>query len=269
MSSYQHFTNFNLADPRTGKTKNLYDDFGGIIINTNETYYERECLPQLNFITDKNDTRDGEIFIKANYGVRVIDMEVFFQETLGGDDLFELKRYLGKKYQQIFSWDGDDEEKSIMVISSGNFKSQVYYQKEFNGQLSLSFTAHNPYYFINNEKNITFNNLVIGDSKNIRCAGNVDSYPLLKIIPNTTTVTFNWNGLLVILSNLTIGTEYYLDCELCQCYYMSSGIKVLCSDKYKSTKFIDYPSIDCEMKNTFTVINGSFTIVINPRTRII
>lgn len=57
MGSYQHFTNFNLTDPRTGKTKNLYDDFGGIIINTNETYYERECMPQVNFITDKKDRK--------------------------------------------------------------------------------------------------------------------------------------------------------------------------------------------------------------------
>lgn len=266
---YQHYNSFNLTDPRTGKTKNLTDDFGGIIINTSDETYERECMPQMSFITDKNDTRDGEIFIKANYGVRVIDMVCFFSEELGGGDLFELKRWLGKQYQQIFSWDGDDEEKAIFAILSNKLDSQVYYQKKFYGKLNLTFTCHNPYYFVNKKEDIPFNNMTVGISKNIRCAGNVDSYPLLKITPSTTSISFNWNGLIVTLNNLTTGTTYYLDCEKCQCYYMVNNIKTLCSDKFQSTKFIDYPSIDCNTTNNLVVLNGSFSININPRTRII
>ena len=80
MGDYQHYNSFNLTDPKTGKTKNLTTDFGGIIINTNDEVYERECMPQINFITDKNDMRDGEIFLGATYGTRVIDITCFFED---------------------------------------------------------------------------------------------------------------------------------------------------------------------------------------------
>jgi len=270
LADYQHYNTFNLTDPRTGKTKNCLDDFGGIIINTNDETYERECMPQMNFVTDKNDNRDGEIFIKATRGSRNIDsLTLLFTEENGGGDLFELKRWLGKDYQQWFEWDGSDEEDGIWVIENGGWKSQVYYQKEFYGKIELKFIAHNPYYYKTQEKDITFTNLTTGDSKNVRCAGNVDSYPLLKITPSTTSVSFIWNDLTVILSDLTIGTTYYLDCEKCQCYYIANSIKILCFSKYASNIYIDFPSLLCEGTNTINVASGSFSIAITPRTRII
>lgn len=268
MIDYQHFTNFSLTDIRTGKTKNLTEDFGGIIINTNETFYERECMPQQNFITDKNNTRDGEIFIKSTYGVRTLDMTCLFSEELGGGDLFELKQCLGKKYQQIFEWENESNNLGIYVIENGGWKSQVYYQRQFYGQIELKFIAHNPYYFIKNERDITFSGLNIGDSKNIKCRGNCDSYPLLKITPTSTLISFKWNDLTVTLSNLTIGQTYYLNCELCQCYYFNNNIKVLSGNNYQSNQYIDYPKIDCEMQNTLNMISGtvsSFVIQLNSR----
>ena len=132
---YQHFNSFNLTDPKTGKTKNLTDDYGGIIINISDEVYERECMPSIDFITDKNDMLDGELFIKAKYQVREISMTCLFSEENGGADLFELKRWLGKKYQQLFEWDNDDEMKGIYTICSGNFKTQAYYGKKFYGKI--------------------------------------------------------------------------------------------------------------------------------------
>lgn len=256
MGEYSHYTNFIITDPRTNKQKDLCDDFGGIVINTNESYYERECMPQQNFITDKNDTRDGEIFIRSTYGVRTIEATCFFQESLGGGDLFELKRCLGKKYQQIFQWDGADE--AILAVEQGGWQSKVYYQKKFYGELTFKFVAHDPYYFILNETDVPFTNLVTGYSNVIRCAGNCDSYPLIKIIPSTTTLSFKWNKLDITLKNLTIGQTYYLDCELCQCYYMSNGIKIPAPfGTFNSDKYIQYPEIFCEGTNSFTITGGS------------
>lgn len=256
---YQHFNTFNLYDPITGKTKNSLDDFGGIIINTSDETYDRECMPQINFITDKNDTRDGEIFIRATRGIRNIDnLTMLFSEENGGGDLFELKKWLGKTYQQWFTWDGDDEEKGIWVVEEGNWKSQVYYNRKFYGKIQLKFVAHDPYYYKTDEKDVSFTNLTTGYSSNVRCAGNCDSYPIIKITPSTTTLSFKWNNLNITLSNLTIGQTYYLDCELCQCYYISNGIKILAPyGTYNSDKYIQYPEILCEGINTFTIMNGS------------
>lgn len=224
-------------------------------------------MPQMSFITDKNDTRDGEIFIKANYGTRVIDMTVFLQNE--GSDLFEFKRWIGKKYQQLFEWDDDDEEKAIWAILSNKLESKVYYQKDFYARFDLSFTCHNPYYFINKKEEITFNNLVIGNSKNIRCAGNCDSYPLLKITPIGTqsVIQFKWNDLVVTLNN--VDKDLYIDSEKNYCYEIINGIQVLATRKCNTNVWSDVPIIDCETTNSITVLQGNFNIVIDLRSRII
>jgi phage-related protein len=274
---YQHYNTFNLTDPITGKTKNIYDDFGGLIINTNETYYERECVPQVNFITDKNDTRDGEIFINAYYGTRVIEMTCFFSEEQGGGDLFELKRWLyksrdGRRHRQWFEWEGDDENKHILVYESGGFQSKAYYQKKFYGELTFKFIAHNSFYSIKDEKDIVFNNLVTNNITNIRCAGNSESFPLIKITPNGTQsiIQFQWNDLLITLSN--VDKPIYLDCELNQTYEYVNGILTPVNTKYSSTKYIDYPYItsDADEKNILKILNGNISeFRISPRSRIL
>lgn len=267
---YQHYNTFNLYDPKTGKTKNSLDDYGGIIINTNEEYYERECMPQFNFTTDKNDTRDGEIFIRATRSPRNLDnLEMFFTEENGGGDLDELKKWLGKPYQQWFSWDGDDRDVGIWAIIDGGFKSQVYYGKKFFGKIPLKFIAHDPYYYKTRENDIVFPNLPVGSSKNIGYLGNTNGYPVIKITATTTTVKFKWNDLVVNLNSLTTN-PIYLDCKKCQCYEMVNGIKVLTSSKYYSTKYIDFPELECDLPNSLNILEGNIVeFRITPNTRFI
>jgi len=264
---------FNLTDPRTGKTKNIFDDFGGRIINTNETTYDRECMPQLNFITDKNDNRDGEIFIGGALGTRVIEMTCFFSEEDGGGDLSELKRWLfkqhnNKKLQQIFEWDGADDNSAILAIESGGWQSKVYYQKKFYGEIPLKFICHSPYYFIKDEKDILFTGLKAGDMRNIRCAGNTESYPLIKIVPNGTqsVIQFNWNGLIVTLNN--VDKPIYLDCWLSSCYEYISGI-ITPTNKCNTTLYKDFPLVDADLPNSITVLQGNFDMIITLNSRII
>jgi hypothetical protein len=267
---YKHHNSFNLTDPKTGITKNLTDDFGGIIINTNEEVYERECMPQINFITVKNDFTDGELFVDAHYGIRTIDMTVLFSEELGGGDLFELKRWLGKKYQQIFNWDEDLENLGIYAIESGNWQSQVYYTKKFYGKINLKFICHNPYYFKLKDRDITFTNMILNQDYVVKNNGNSNSYPLIKITPSTTTVVFKWNDLIITLSNLTIGNHIYLDCKKCVCYEVINNIKTLATTKFYSNEFYDFPEIDVDNKNILTVTNGSVAeMIITPNTLVI
>jgi hypothetical protein len=266
---YQHHNSFNLTDPKTGKTKNLTTDFGGIIINTNEEVYEKECMPQLNFTTDKNDMRDGEIFLNATYGIREIPMTVLFSEELGGGDLFELKKWLGKKYQQIFNWDEDLEEKEILAIESGGWKSQVYYTKHFFGKIDLKFICHYPYYSRIKDRDITFTNLVIGENYKVKSKGNSDSYPLIKIISTTPSIVFQWNDLTITLNYLTTN-PIYLDCEKNICYEIINGVKVLVTSKFSSTDYMDFPEIFADDDNYVKLLSGTVSsMTVSPNTRII
>ena len=270
---YQHHTNFYLTYPRTGEKMSLFDNFGGIIINTNETTYDRECMPQVNLITDKNDNRDGEIYINSTYGIRTIEVSCFFSEENGGGDLTLLKKWLHKQHDkkkelQLFEWDDDDEEKGIYVIPQG-FNSQVYYQKRFYGQIDLKFIAPDPYWFINKKEEVKFENLVIGDYKTVGYRGNTESFPLIKVIPNTTTLVFKWNDLTVTLNNMVIAREYYIDCELESFYYIQNGIKIVDINNIVTTKYRQFPLIDADLTNKIMIITGSASFYINPRTRII
>jgi phage-related protein len=206
-------------------------------------------------------------------------MTVFFSEEDGGGDLFELKRWLyktreGKKYRQWFEWDSDDENKQILVYESGGWKSQVYYQKKFYGQIDFKFIAHYPFYSVKNEKDITFagTDVAIGHRNNIRCAGNSEPYPLIKITPNGTqsAIKFIWNDLTVTLSN--VDKPIYLDCAKKKCYEIINGIVTPSNLKYSSTKFIKYPYItsDPDIKNYIQILAGNVSeFRITPRSRIL
>lgn len=266
--NYTHFNSFNLTDPKTGKTKNITTDFGGIIINTSDEVYERECMPQMNFITVKNDFMDGELYMDAHYGVREISMTILLNED--GSDLFEFKKWIGKKRQQLFQWDEDREEKGIYVILNKQLQSQVYYNKQFFCKFELSFIAHNPYYFKLKDRNIIFDNLVIGQDYIVRSKGNVNSYPLIKITPATSTVVFTWNDLTITLNNLTTGSPIFLDCKKCTCYEVINDIKISALSKFASNNTWDFPIINCEDKNIIKLTSGGISeMIITPNTLII
>jgi phage-related protein len=236
-------------------------------MNTNDEFYERECMPQINFTTAKNDFIDGEIFIDAHYGTRLIEVEVFFSEENGGGDLYELKKWLGKKYQQLFRWEDDWEDLGIYAIENGNWKSQVYYTKKFYGKLSLKFLCHNPYYFKLKDRNITFTNMIINQEYIVKSKGNCNSYPLIKITPNSSAVVFSWNDLIISLNNLTTGSPIFLDCKKYICYEVVDNANISALSKFNSNDSYDFPEIDCEEKNIIKLTSGSISeMIIYPNT---
>ena len=275
MGEYQHYNSFCLRSPITGETKSLKDDYNGIIINENAITYDRECMPDLNIITDKISGVDGELFMKANYQPRVISMTVFFGEIEKTDgDFVRFKEWVGKKYPQEFSWEDDwEEDKYLNVLLYKGFETKTYYGKEgiYNGKVDLQFIAYDPLWRIYNERHIIFENLSVGDNKNIKSKGNVSCNPLIYITPLTTEIGLKWNDLNITLKNLTIGQEYIIDCETEKFYYKtSSGIIVNCIDKYSSNVYLDYPIIDIDLTNNFKITKGKIKkIDIDPRSLIL
>lgn len=269
MANYQHFLDFKLTDPVTGISKCL-SDFGGIIINKDKNAYNKNLLPDPNHITDSDDMRDGEIYLKTTYGTRAIEITCFFSEEMGGGNLFELNKWLGKKRQQIFEWVGDDECKQIDVIYNKGFDVDIFYNEKFYGQIDLTFIAHNPYYRIKNEYPIKYTNLVLNKEYFVRPKGNTDSYPLIQITPNGTQnkIKFNWNDVAVELTN--VDKPIYIDCEAGMCYEIKDGKKVMAFTKFKSDEYYTFPDIPTDGVSKFTVLEGKIKeMLIQPNTRII
>lgn len=269
MAEYQHFLDFKLTDPLTGNSKCL-SDFGGIIINPDNNAYNKNLLPDPNHITDKDDMRDGEIYLSTTYGTRLIEITCFFSEEMGGGNLFELNKWLGKKRQQVFEWVGDDEHKEIDVIYNKGFDVDIFYTEKFYGQIDITFIAHNPYYRIKNEYPYKFSSVQLNTPYYIRPKGNTDSFPLIKITPNGTQskIKFTWNDLNIELKN--VDKEIYIDCESGMCYEIINGKKFMVFTKFKSDEYYSFPEINSENMTQFIVTEGNITeLLIQPNTRII
>ena len=273
IGTYQHYNSFILYDSKTNKTTSLKDDFSGLIINKTSDTYSRESMVDFEDTTDKSNYYDGERFVNSKYNPRILTFTIFLPPESDGD-LILLKQRLGKKYLQEFRYEDDWEtdEKYLMVKLNKGFTSETYYGKEgeYRGEIELSFIAPDPYWRFKNEKQIIFNNLKVNDTKNIRSRGNVDTEPIIKLIPSTTKVKLKWNDLNIELKDLTIGTEYTMNCISQEFYcYDSSGNKVNCIKKYVSS-FWDYPQILIDMNNSFTITEGGLSsIKINPNSKII
>lgn len=269
MAKYKHFLDFRLTDPVTGVSKCL-SDFGGIIINKDNNAYNMNLLPDPNHITDNDDMRDGEIYLRTTYGTRAIEVTCFFSEEMGGGNLFELNKWLGKKRQQIFEWVGDDERKQIDVVYNKGFDVDIYYNEKFYGEIALTFIAHNPYYRIKNERPVRFTDLVLNQEYSIRPKGNTESYPLIKITPNGVQqkIRFNWNKISIELFN--IDKDIYIDCESGMCYEIVNGQKVMAFGKFKSDEYYIFPDLPIDTISRFTVLEGNIKeFTIQPNTRII
>lgn len=267
MADYQYFEGFKLTDKETGITRSL-SDFGGTVYNPNNDGVQRNLLPEPSHIVDKNENQDGERYVKTVYGTRSIEVPVVFAEKDGGGDLFELNRWLGKKHQQIFEWEDDEEHKEIDVIYQKGFDMDILFGGQFYGLVTLNFIAHNPYWRIKNEQPLIYANLNAGSVLDIKNKGNTNCFPLVKITPVGTqaTIKIQWNDVLIVLSN--INQPFYIDCEKERCYEMNGTTKVISLSKYVTDKYYTFPKLYADKRNILSVIQGSiseFKIQFNTR----
>lgn len=267
MADYQYYEGFKLTDKETGITRHLID-FGGVVYNPNADSISRNLLPEPTHVVDKNDNQDGERYVKTVYGTRIIEVPVVFSEKNGGGELFELNRWLGKKHQQVFEWEDDDEHKEIDVIYQKGFDMDVLFGEKFYGLVTLSFIAHNPYWRIKNEQPLIYTNLNTNSSFVIKNKGNSDCFPLVKITPSGTqaTIKLQWNNVTITLSN--IDKPFYIDCQAERCYEMNGSVIVPTLVKYVSDKYYTFPKLYTDKLNTITVLQGSiseFNMKLNTR----
>lgn len=269
MANYQYYDDFKLIDKETGIEKRL-SDFGGIVYNPDNNAFSINMLPDPGHITDKNENQDGERYIKTIYGTRIIEVPVYFSEDLGGGELFELNRWLGKKKQQVFQWVNDDERKEIDVIYKQGFDMDFLYGEKFNGLATISFVAHNPYWRIRDERPMIFNNVKQGNEFKVKNKGNTECYPLIEITPESgnSSIKLEINGLTMTLSKLD--KPIYIDCEKERVYEIIDGKKIASLDKFVSNDFCEFPYFKTEVKNKIKIIQGNIKkIKLNLNTRII
>ena len=276
MSKYIHYKDFTLQKPITGKSETL-SDLGGIVINTDTSVYERECMPEVSSVTDSSTMRDGEIYVNSKVGSRVIEFTVFFSMDRGwSGSTEEIKGWLfGNRGYQKLSFPDDFDNKEIWVAYNGEALSQMYYgsEKHLNCKMKLKFIAYDPYWnikqreFVCSEENGT--QLEIDKGVTTRTLGNCDCYPLITIIPNTSKVHFKWNELDVKITNLKKNEPYYIDCENEYTYILDDdGTKILSLKNFKTNDYWDFPIVRYGMKNLITLKEGSIkTFIVSHNSR--
>lgn len=250
MSEYQYYNDFRLG----GKT---LSSFNGVIINKTDNTKKRNLLPEIEHLTDKDSTNNGERYVRSRYQPRIIDISVMFN---GDTDIEELTAWLGYNKLQTFSW--EDElflDKEIDVIYQKGFDMDVYYGKDFYGEVDLTFIAHDPLWRIKNEKEKIIENPAINTEYFLKSKGNIDSKPIIRITPNgsQSSIVFSWNDLTITLQN--IDSEIYIDSSglTGQVYNYSNGIKIPQMLKFFSNSKYEFPIVSPFIKNKLILKSGS------------
>lgn len=250
LAEYQYHEDFRLGD------KTL-SSFNGVIINTTDTTKKYNLLPEVEHITDKDTINNGERYIRSRYQPRTMDISVMFNDT----DLEELNAWLGNNKLQTFSWEDEQFlDKEIDVIYNKGFDMEVYYGKDFYGEVELSFIAHSPLWRIKNEKEKIVTNPIINTEYYFKSKGNIESLPIMRITPNgTQTIVFQWNDLIITLTS--IDKEIYLDSsgESGQVYSYVNGVKTSQMTNFYSNDNYDMPVLTPFIKNKFILLSGDIS----------
>jgi len=202
------------------------------------------------------------VFYKAKAKPKVIDFDIvmigevddniisawLFNNGQEGELLFPDGRYINAVLNIS---DGID----ISCFKSGDKDVYTY---------PVSFIAYSPYWRIKDEPKVISNEDIFFIGEN-----NVDSYPLIKITPQDSKVVFKWNNTNVVLKDLTINREYFLDCENGEFYYQQGGDKVACMNSFFTDEYYTLPYLKPFVKNTIEMITGRANFEIDLRSRII
>lgn len=236
-------------------------DFGGTIINTDGWHIKNGITLEKN--TSKLTGRSGEILSMWNYSKRLIDFSVYVDEDF---DFDEFSAWL-LDGEQVFSFEGSGREIDAIFDNTVDLKS-YYNNGDYQGVMELTFVAYNPFWRIQNERSILKDNPNINEIIYIRNRGNMDSAPIIKIVPKTNqsqTIMFNWNDEMITLRNIT-KTVYINSIDNTMYYLNEEPITY----NYVSNEYYDFPIVKYNKKNTFKLINGDVSqidIQLNSRIR--
>ena len=273
MADYQHYTSFILTNMINGKKYSLTDDFNAFIKNTNDSYYERECMPNMEDITDSDTNIDGERYIDSKYNPRELNFTIHFHNY---SDYEEFKKVVGGK--RLFKFEYEDDwtyNKYLMVKLKNGFTTKTYYDfiedENYNGEIDITFIAYDPFWKIDNERLITFYNLKVGDLRYVKSKGNTDTSPIIYFTPSSSIVRFDWNGIVSTIKNLNTNIEYTMKCESEELYYLNNNNKINFISNYETDDgYFTFPKINIDTSNHFKILEGGFkTMKINPNSKLI
>ena len=257
MAIAQYFEDFKLGSKRLS-------DFNGIIYNKGDGH-AINVAPSITHMTEKLPNRDGELFYGSTVDPRIIELSVYFEDEV---DIEQLSAWLCSKNTQPFSF--VDDYKEIDVVYNSIIDMRAFYNSTFQGLMDLTFIAYNPYFRVINEKNITIKSPTINKDYSAKTKGNVDSYPIIKIVPNGTQskIRFKINDMTIALQN--VNKEIYLDCESEEVYELNSGAKIPIINKFYSREFYEFPYLKPFVSNTIRILEGAVSeISINLNSRVL
>lgn len=257
MANPRYFSDFKLGNRKLS-------DFNGVLYNS-EDGDVAILAPTVTHITEQLANQDGELYIGSKIEARSIDLSVYFE---GNIDIQELTAWICKKEPQSFMFVGDNKKIDVVYNSSLSLKS--FYGKLYQGLMDISFIAHDPYFRIAEEPVQTITSPVINKKNTVNHLGNVESYPLIKIKPNgtQTKIKIKLNELIITLQN--VNKDIYIDCELEEVYELNLGAKTLAREKYFSTDYYEFPTLEPFITNGITVLEGQVSeISITPKSRIL
>ena len=255
MAIAQYFEDFKLGSKRLS-------DFNGIIYNKGDGH-AINVAPSITHMTEKLPNRDGELYYGSTVDPRLIELSVYFEDEV---DIEQLSAWLCSKEVQPFSF--VDDYKEIDVVYNSIIDMRAFYNSTFQGLMDLTFVAYDPYFRVINEKNVTIKSPTINKDYGVKTKGNVDSYPMIKIVPNGTQskIRFKINDITVVLQN--VSKAIYLDCETEEVYELNAGTKVPVREKFYSTEFYEFPYLKPFSNNTVRILEGTISqidITLNSR----
>lgn len=199
-------------------------EFGGVIAGQNGLS-PFSLTPQLQTKTEKILGRDGELVYDATYSPRTFTIPVMFEDL---NQIRDIAGWLNARKPTTFYFKGDTVQIDCLIDSALDVNAFCY-----QGTVELKFIAHRPFFYaiqdrkhvinknatpsssVDNVTNTWTQNVTAITNVTITNDGNMDSYPVYKIV-GAGTISLTINGQTISITNVV---DYVLvDTKYCNCY---------------------------------------------------
>lgn len=152
-------------------------EFGGIV-GGSERLSNYPLLPSRQYVTDRAIGQDGATVFDSYLEPRKFEVPVFF-EQIDYAGLRNIASWLNTKEPVDFYYKNDTLKISCVLDSAGTDLASIAGE---DGQTSLKFIAHDPFYYQLEEDELSYDNLSGSFAVDLENLGNVECYPQIEII---------------------------------------------------------------------------------------
>ena len=242
-------------------TKQL-SDFGGTIYSSDG--FRRTVGNDPEHITLPIPNK-GEIYYGTKLSPFTFEEDCYFEESLDGR---EIANWICNQGEQRFQYIDDD--KYCNAVYNGKLEFNIYGGDiEDKSITTIPFICYEGFWRAI-ENPVTITKPTINQGYNIVGNNNIESFPTIKFIPSSSTVRFKWNDMYMAFKGLKTSTEYYLDGENGDFYYLLAGSKVYSMPLLYTDDYYTMPTLLPFINNKITLLEGSvakLTVVKNSRIR--